>query len=119
MRQLKHHEQKLLRKVDLFNWKSDRNVREASIIRKYRLQKREDYVAYSKTVGHITKLVAKLKDLPLEDPDRKQMTDLLLKKLFDMGILKSTSSLVAVETCLLYTSPSPRDQRGSRMPSSA
>ena len=25
----------------------------------------------------------------------------------------------AHETCLLYTSPSPRDQRGSRMPSSA
>ena len=25
----------------------------------------------------------------------------------------------AVNTCLLYTSPSPRDQRGSRMPSSA
>ena len=24
-----------------------------------------------------------------------------------------------VYTCLLYTSPSPRDQRGSRMPSSA
>ena len=23
------------------------------------------------------------------------------------------------KTCLLYTSPSPRDQRGSRMPSSA
>ena len=26
---------------------------------------------------------------------------------------------VMVEVCLLYTSPSPRDQRGSRMPSSA
>ena len=25
----------------------------------------------------------------------------------------------AIRTCLLYTSPSPRDQRGSRMPSSA
>ena len=25
----------------------------------------------------------------------------------------------AVKNCLLYTSPSPRDQRGSRMPSSA
>ena len=25
----------------------------------------------------------------------------------------------SAETCLLYTSPSPRDQRGSRMPSSA
>ena len=27
--------------------------------------------------------------------------------------------IVTVLTCLLYTSPSPRDQRGSRMPSSA
>ena len=27
--------------------------------------------------------------------------------------------LAATEGCLLYTSPSPRDQRGSRMPSSA
>ena len=26
---------------------------------------------------------------------------------------------LVVDTCLLYTSPSPRDQRGSRMPSSA
>ena len=26
---------------------------------------------------------------------------------------------VVLEICLLYTSPSPRDQRGSRMPSSA
>ena len=31
----------------------------------------------------------------------------------------SLSYSVDVETCLLYTSPSPRDQRGSRMPSSA
>ena len=28
-------------------------------------------------------------------------------------------STVSVSVCLLYTSPSPRDQRGSRMPSSA
>ena len=27
--------------------------------------------------------------------------------------------LTTTKTCLLYTSPSPRDQRGSRMPSSA
>ena len=26
---------------------------------------------------------------------------------------------IIIDTCLLYTSPSPRDQRGSRMPSSA
>ena len=31
----------------------------------------------------------------------------------------TTDAHVGYEGCLLYTSPSPRDQRGSRMPSSA
>ena len=30
-----------------------------------------------------------------------------------------TAYIIEVQHCLLYTSPSPRDQRGSRMPSSA
>ena len=37
-------------------------------------------------------------------------------------LVSSTLSHVVIRhsgTCLLYTSPSPRDQRGSRMPSSA
>ena len=34
-------------------------------------------------------------------------------------ILDSQSEIDALTSCLLYTSPSPRDQRGSRMPSSA
>ena len=33
--------------------------------------------------------------------------------------LEATASTAATPPCLLYTSPSPRDQRGSRMPSSA
>ena len=38
-----------------------------------------------------------------------------------VSVTPDTSVLAAMEvmTCLLYTSPSPRDQRGSRMPSSA
>ena len=36
------------------------------------------------------------------------------------GLIKPTSGKIDWPTsCLLYTSPSPRDQRGSRMPSSA
>ena len=35
----------------------------------------------------------------------------------DVDIL--VADLEQVKNCLLYTSPSPRDQRGSRMPSSA
>ena len=33
--------------------------------------------------------------------------------------ITATNERVLTTTCLLYTSPSPRDQRGSRMPSSA
>ena len=35
------------------------------------------------------------------------------------GVFGHDFSQVSVNACLLYTSPSPRDQRGSRMPSSA
>ena len=37
----------------------------------------------------------------------------------DEAVALEASGSVEVCVCLLYTSPSPRDQRGSRMPSSA
>ena len=50
----------------------------------------------------------------LEQASRQ--TDALQKIAQSMGISIQNDRQ---ETCLLYTSPSPRDQRGSRMPSSA
>lgn len=43
MRQLKHHEQKLLKKVDFLQWKKEDSMREMKVIRRYFLQQREDY----------------------------------------------------------------------------
>lgn len=97
MRQLKHHEKKLLKKVDFFSWKSDQNIREAKIIRKYLLQNREDYSAYNKIVGNITKLVAKLRLLPTSSPLKNVLAEQLLQKLYNMGIINTTSSLTAAE----------------------
>ena len=39
----------------------------------------------------------------------------------DHGVRETVESVIVaiILACLLYTSPSPRDQRGSRMPSSA
>ena len=34
-------------------------------------------------------------------------------------VFETFPDVALIKTCLLYTSPSPRDQRGSRMPSSA
>jgi hypothetical protein len=47
LRQLKPHEQKLLKKVNLYDWKRENNVREIQILRRYRIQKREDYTKYA------------------------------------------------------------------------
>jgi U3 small nucleolar ribonucleoprotein protein IMP3 len=38
VRKLKHHEQRLLRKVDFLQWKSDNNLREVEVMRKYHIQ---------------------------------------------------------------------------------
>lgn len=97
MRQLKYHEKKLLKKVDFFSWKSEENVRESKIIKKYLLQQREDYVKYNKIVGNITKLCAKLQGLPPTDELRHQLSVQVLQKLYNMGIVNSTSSLSAIE----------------------
>jgi len=44
VRKLKYHEQKLLKKVDFITWQSDNNLHEVRVLRKYHIQKREDYV---------------------------------------------------------------------------
>ena len=40
-------------------------------------------------------------------------------ELAGLALESEVESRLIVGSCLLYTSPSPRDQRGSRMPSSA
>lgn len=96
MRKLKYHEEKLLRKVDLYSWKGQ-NVRESTILQKYFIQKREDYTKYNKIVGSVTKLVAKLKSLPQSNTLRFELSEDLLNRLYNMGIVNSTSSLSAIE----------------------
>ncbi|CAN0588162.1 unnamed protein product, partial [Ectocarpus sp. 12 AP-2014] len=89
MRKLKYHEQKLLKKVDFLQWKSDQNIREIQVLRRYLVQNRDDYVKYNKIVGLITKLTARLKTLDASDEFRIKMTEQLLEKLFAMGIINT------------------------------
>ena len=48
VRKLKFHEQKLLRKVNFVNWEVSNNLHEVKIMRRYCIQKREDYTLYNK-----------------------------------------------------------------------
>ncbi|KAF2687662.1 alpha-L RNA-binding motif-containing protein [Lentithecium fluviatile CBS 122367] len=87
VRKLKHHEQRLLRKVDFNTYKSDGDHRDAAIIRRYGLQKRDDYAKYNRLAGSLRQLAHRLAALEPSDPFRRKHEDLLLGKLWDMGIL--------------------------------
>ena len=87
MRELKYHEKKLLKKVDFLKWKKDANFRETRIMRRYHIQRREDYSRYNKICGLVTKLVAKLKSLKSSDVFRIKRSQQLLQKLHDLGLI--------------------------------
>ena len=46
VRKLKFHEKKLLKKVDFISWEVDNNLHEVKVMKKFHIQKREDYTKY-------------------------------------------------------------------------
>ena len=64
------------------------------------------------TAGQVAELVELLKNPPEGEAE-------FLLELLSTRVPPGVDEAAYVKACLLYTSPSPRDQRGSRMPSSA
>lgn len=89
VRKLKHHEQRLLRKVDFTSYPSDAKHRAAEVIRRYSLGNPADYTSYNRLCGQLRQLAHRLSLLPPESAFRRKQEDLLLEKVFDMGILSS------------------------------
>lgn len=85
MRKLKHHEQKILRKVDFVNWKH--NVKEVAIMRRYNID-RHEYQAYNKLCMEIRKIAQEMVDLK-DEAFRLRLTDQLTEKLYSMGLIKT------------------------------
>ena len=97
VRKLKFHEKKLLKKVDFISWKSDNNLREVKILRKYHIQKREDYTKYNKVCGMVRSLANKIKHLDAKDPFRAEATEQLLEKLYSLGLITTKKNLSLCE----------------------
>ncbi|KAK9457523.1 hypothetical protein V1511DRAFT_172991 [Dipodascopsis uninucleata] len=97
VRQLKYHEQKLLKKVNFLEWKGDQGHRDADVMRRYHIQDREDYNKYNKICGQIRQLAHKLSQLPPNDPIRLKHEELLLEKLYAMGITATKSKVSELE----------------------
>ncbi|CAZ84919.1 unnamed protein product [Tuber melanosporum] len=97
VRKLKHHEQKLLRKVDFLTWKSDSSHRAHDVMRRYHIQDPNTYTKYNKICGSIRHLAHKLALLDPTDPVRRKHEKLLLEKLHSMGILPQGAKMSDVE----------------------
>lgn len=59
-------------------------------MRMYHVQNREDYVKYNKICGQIRQLANKLSQLHPHDPVRLKHEEMLLEKLYNMGVLPPT-----------------------------
>ena len=72
-------------------------------------------------IGDTDMKVAKLYDMlhPNASGEAKERTAADNATVRSVFLIGPDKKIKAQLTCLLYTSPSPRDQRGSRMPSSA
>ena len=94
MRELKYHEKKLLRKNKFYEpWKNESSSREAQVMRRYQLTRREDYSRYNKIVGMITKLVTLIKSLKPTDKFRIKLTEQLCDRLYSLGVINRRNSL--------------------------
>ena len=67
------------------------------ILRKYHIQRREDYTKYNKLSGIVKSLASKIKDVDSKDPYRLEATEQLLQKLYNMGLITAPKGLVQCE----------------------
>ncbi|MEE6496259.1 hypothetical protein FKM82_002275 [Ascaphus truei] len=98
VRKLKYHEQKLLKKVDFINWEVDNNIHEVKVLRRYHVDKREDYTKYNKLSRTVRELAEKIRDLDEKDAFRVQSTAKVLEKLYAMGLIPTKQSLQQCQT---------------------
>lgn len=97
MRKLKFHEHKLIKKANFLEYKRERGHREAIVTQRYRLVERDDYKKYNGICLMVQKLVNIIKQMDTRDPFRIEMTDMLLDKLYNMGVIPTRKSLLKCE----------------------
>eukprot|EP00834_Sanchytrium_tribonematis_P001874 NODE_49_length_31687_cov_0.791123.p16 type:complete len:179 gc:universal NODE_49_length_31687_cov_0.791123:24504-23968(-) len=96
MRQLKFHEQKLLKKTNFLEWKSD-STHSNTVVRRFNMKNREEYILYNQLIGQLKHLANKISTLDRDDPFRLYMTMRILKKLYALGVIHDLDGLSQVE----------------------
>ncbi|KAK2707269.1 U3 small nucleolar ribonucleoprotein protein IMP3-like [Artemia franciscana] len=87
VRKLKFSEQKLLKNCDFLSWKIDDNNHEYKVLRRYHIQKKEDYTQYNKLSREVRQLAEEIKKLDPKDKFRSESSAQLLEKLYQLGLI--------------------------------
>ncbi|CAL1527391.1 unnamed protein product [Lymnaea stagnalis] len=93
VRKLKFHEKKLLKKVDFLSWDVENNLHEIKVMKRFYIQRREDYTLYNKLSRHIREVTRQIKEIDQNNPRRIEFTQNLLEKLYNMGLIPTKRSL--------------------------
>jgi len=93
VRKLKFHEKKLLKKVNFASYPNDNNIHEVTVMRRYHVPDRGEYVQYNRLCGTIKKLTTLITHLDPKDPFRNKITEQLLEKLYQMGLIPTKKNL--------------------------
>jgi U3 small nucleolar ribonucleoprotein protein IMP3 len=89
MRQLKFHEQKLLKKVNFLEWGSTNTTREHLVISKYQLKDREEYAVYHRIASKIRSLAEALVRLKDTEEVKVAVGRKLISKLYSAGVISN------------------------------
>lgn len=83
--------------MNFLEWGRENGHREGLVMHRYRLVERDDYKKYSGLCRMTQKLVNILKQMDARDPFRIEMTDALLEKLYNIGVITERKSLALCE----------------------
>lgn len=85
MRALKYHEEKLLKKTSLYDWKDSYSIIDSATMNKYGVYDRRELITYRQTMRKIRHMVELLTQLPQDNNVRIELTRRLSRILYDMG----------------------------------
>ncbi|EAY12821.1 S4 domain containing protein [Trichomonas vaginalis G3] len=88
-RKLKYHEQKLLKKTNLYHWKGENNLRSGQVVGIYCLDNSEEYHQYNRLVGKIQRFTNTLRQMGPEDKVRIDLTKQFVDRVYKLGIIET------------------------------
>lgn len=100
LRPLKPHEQRLVKKVDFYNWKNENQWEERRTllaISKYGLRDRNEFRRYLRIASQVNDCIISLRRLPNNAhyaSFKREQLDRIAAKLYEMGVLDSPTELV-------------------------